>query len=289
MLSQVTIDDQQGNPVVLHETATRCLVSASGLIGVGGLREQRRVRPQAHGAIDDTRFEDGRLIALEGEIMSAAGVEAAYSEFRQIVAPLLATLDGHPARLCWTEGTTGLALQRMVRLAGEIDPPLAEAAAVLRYQVQLYAEDPRAYTQQLTVSNGNPLSNAGGGMLLPALVPVTFGQSSGGDVTWTNQGNRATPPVLRIYGRAVNPQVLQLNTGQRIALTGTIEDGSYLDLDTAGRVPRDPAGGVRLNLLDAAASTWFGLPAASVSALRLVAADFSASARLDVLARSAYA
>lgn len=288
MLSALTLDDQAGTPVVLHETTKRVATNVSGLIGVAPLRDSRRVRPQAHGGIDETRYEDGRIIAIEGEVMSTVSIEDAYTEFRTITAPMMATLDGNATALKWTEGAAGLQLQRIVRLAGEIDPPLEGGAAMLRYQAQFYAEDPRAYTQTLTTVTGAALSQAGGGLVFPMRFPFTFAVSGGGTVSFTNAGNRPTPPVFRIYGRAVNPQIVFPAAGVRIVLNGTVEAGTYLELDVAKRTIKIGGTSSRLNFMDAANSTWFELPANANSTLQLVAADSDGGARLDVLARSAY-
>src|ERR1035437_279235 len=127
MLTVVTLDDNTGTPVTLHQdapTGKRWLTSALGLRGVAGLRVNHRVRSQAHGGINETRFEDGRAITLVGEIMSQVGIEDAFNEFGLITAAMVQTLDSGPALLKWTEGATGNQLQRLVKLDGDLDPLL---------------------------------------------------------------------------------------------------------------------------------------------------------------------
>jgi phage-related protein len=41
--------------------------------------------------------------------------------------------------------------------------------------------------------------------------------------------------VFRVYGMAVNPQILLTGTDYRIALTGTISAGDYLEIDVQNR------------------------------------------------------
>lgn len=289
MLASLSLDDQSGAPVTLHETAKRCLTSVTGLVGIGPLRDSRRVRPQAHGGIDETRYEDGRIIALEGEVMSTVGIEDAFAEFRAITAPMLGTLDGAPALMKWTEGVSGLALQRYVRLASDVEPPLQEGAALLHYQAQFYAEDPRAYSQTLQTVSGSTLAALGGGKRYPRTYPKTYASSGGGTATFANAGNRPTPPVLRIWGACVNPQVVLLNTGQRIALKGTIAASDFIELDVARRTILLHGSEGRQNFYDPTMSQWFELPANATSNLQLVADSFDGTAHLDVIGRSAYA
>lgn len=288
MLSALTIDDQSGTPVTLHSTTKRNLVKASGLVGVTDLRESRRSRPQAMGGIDETDWEDGRVISLEGEIVSSVSLEDCFTEFRLVTAPMIATLGGgNTVAMKWTEGTAGLQLQRMVRLAGGVDPPIEGGASILNYQASFYAEDPRAYSQTLTTVTGAVLSSLGGGLVMPFRFPFTFTSSGGGTVAFTNAGNRPTPPILRVYGMCVNPQIVNLATGARISLIGTIAAGDYMELDVYRRTVKLNGTVARSNFYDGINSTWFELPS-GVSNLQLVAGSFDGSARLDILARSAY-
>jgi hypothetical protein len=241
------------------------------------------------GGIDETDWEDGRIVALEGEIVSNVSMDDCYTEFRLVTAPMIATLGGGAtAAMKWTEGAAGLQLQRMVRLASAVDPPIEGGAAILNYSAQFYAEDPRAYSQTLQTITGAALATLGGGMTMPFRMPFTFTSSGGGTVSFTNAGNRPTPPILRVYGMCVNPQIVNLGTGARISLVGTIAAGDYMELDVARRTVKLNGTVARSNFYDAVNSTWFELPAGTTN-LQLVAGSFDGSARLDVVGRSAYA
>src|SRR5262249_2707263 len=134
----------------LHSDTSSCVLSsASGLFGVTGLRDSRRVRPQASGAVDETRWEDGRIISLSLEAWGRgvdrdAAHQDALANFREAVRPMLHTLRHGPALLKWTEAATGNELQRYVRLADTIDPPVTDLASRLRFLAQFFAEDPAA-------------------------------------------------------------------------------------------------------------------------------------------------
>src|SRR5262249_44119167 len=114
-----------------------------------------------HGAINETRYEDGRTVSLEGEIASNVSVEDAMAEFRACMLPMLQTLDVGPAMLKWEEGVgSGLKLQMLVKLDSDVQPVLTGVAPRLVYQANLFAEDPRAYTQTQTTVKGANLSGS---------------------------------------------------------------------------------------------------------------------------------
>ena len=291
MLSVVTLDDSTGSPVVLHSDdpgSKRNLTSALGLRGIATLRTSERVRPQAHGGINETRYEDGRTITLVGEIISQVSLEDVFAEWAQVGAAMMQTLDNGPALIKWTEGETGNELQRLVSLYGDFEPTFQEGASVLDYQAILFAEDPRAYSQALTTETSSPLSALGGGLVLDAPFPWMFSSSGGGTVSFTNDGNRDTPPVFEIIGQCVNPQIVVLETGARLSINGTVDPGNTLVLDAAARTVTLGDGTNRLNFYDSADSSWFNLPPGT-SNLQLVAASFDGNALLRVSGRSAYA
>lgn len=465
MLTSLTLDDSAGNAVTLHETSNRAVSKATGLVGVGALRASRRPRPQGHGGLDGTRFEDGRLVTVEGAVWSQVSQDAAFTELAAITKPMVQTLDVAPALLKWREGATamvtnlvtnpstetntsgyeafgsflvgtstltretptvtppsgayalkvvtaatsdqgvrfnsvaltagqtyavrvrvqrdagGAALtirlasganelavavgaspsasefteyttvvtagltatyvlyvrtdtavattfrvdalsvvqaasattyfdgdtagcewtgtphastsvrnpgkQRLVRLASDVDPPLEEGAAMLRYQAQFYAEDPRAYSQQLATSASTGLVDAAGGLIFKEPFPWVFNPSSGAEARVRNSGSRPTPPVLRIYGYCTAPTIRLLTTGEEIVLTGEIANGDYLEIDVANHTVKLNGATSRRNLLNAAATTWWEIPTGTHT-VQLLASNFDATARVDVISRSAY-
>lgn len=291
MLSVVTLNDANGNAVVLHSDdpgSKRNLTSALGLRGIANLRQSEKVRPQAHGGINQTRFEDGRTITLTGEIISQVGLEDMFNEWTAVSEALMQTLDVGPALIRWTEGETGNQLQRLASLYGDLEPTLQEGASVLQYQVILFAEDPRAYSQTVTSATSSPLSSLGGGRTYPSPFNRTYSSSGGGTVSFTNSGNRDTPPTFTITGECVNPQIVWLETQQRISIVGTVDAGADLVVDVTDRTVTLGDGTNRLNFYDSANSTWFNLPPGT-SNLQLVASSFDGSAALTVSGRSAFA
>lgn len=284
--SSITLDDATGAAIPLHSTSNRHVYRAAGLLGVTPPRQVVRVRPSAHGSLNDTRYTEGRLIVLDGRVFSTSSFAAATSEFRTVAGAALETLDEGAALLKWSEDG-GLALQSLVKLHGELDPPVEVGPNVLAYQAQFFAADPRAYSQTLSTSTGGTLTTSPGGWVAPETPPIVFSISAGGTAAVNNAGNRPTPPVFRVYGQCVNPQILLVGTTSRIALTGTVSAGDYLEVDVAARSITVNGTSSALNFLDAANTTWFELPK-GISTIQLLAPTFDTASRVDVLYRSAY-
>lgn len=165
MLSKLTITNTAEPPVevVIHEdsnTSRRLLSKVTGLAGISSPRESKRVRPQAHGALNETKYEDGRLITMDGEVWSTVSIENALEEMRALNEVFLESLEANQPGLLmkWTEGVSGLKLQRYVKLMSDIEPPYEEAMAHLAYHAQFLAEDPRAYSQTVTEATGGTIS-----------------------------------------------------------------------------------------------------------------------------------
>lgn len=295
MLSVVTLDDNTGTPVTLHldaPTGKRWLTEADGLRGIQNIRNStKRVRPQAHGGINESRYEDGRTITLTGEIMSNVSIEDAFNEWTLVAEPMIQTLDSGPALLKWTEGATGNALQRLVKLDGDLDPPLQEGQAILTYQAQFFAEDPRAYSQTQTQVSSSALSTSIGGLIFADPFPWTFNPGAAGSVAVTQAGNRPTPQIFRIHGAVTNPQIIRNSTGLRISLIGSIAAGDYLEVDVQKRTIKLNGTSNLLNFLDSPNTSWaMEIPASPTSeTYSLTAQSNDSNAYLDIFYRSAYA
>lgn len=290
MVTSVTLNNSSGSPVILHETpvGNRRLTRATGLATISTPRAVVRPRPTAHGAIDETHWTGERLIVLEGFVLGADQA-AAISELRTVQAAILQTLDSGAALLKWTEaGSAGLSLQSTVKLASDVDVEFVPGPDLLRYQVQLRAEDPRAYSQLLTTGTGSALAPTGGGMTFNRTFNITFTTGGvAGNVAVNNTGNRTTPPTFRMYGAWTNAQIMLAGTTKRIVLNGTVSAGDYLEVDVFNRTVKLNGSSNALYYLDAANTTWFDLPIGT-STIQTLAFAFDTTARCDVLYRSAY-
>lgn len=268
------------------DSATRAVARASGLFGWPGPRSAVTPRTEQHGDNDRSRYLEGKVITLEGEVWNATP-QAAEAEFDAIEQAMFETLRV-PGLLKWVRANGGLALQAYVKFAGGDEPVLEEGAAMLRYMRQLRQSDPRAYSQALTTAVGNALTVGGGGLVFPEPFPWLFTSSGGGDAAVVNSGIAPTPPLIRVYGYATAPEIVLLTTGERVKLTGEIGVGEYFELDHAARTVRLGGQTDRMSLFDDAASSFFEIPPGTHT-VRLLSGNFDAAAKLEVDTRGAYA
>lgn len=304
MISALSLTDRAGAAVdLLDDAQGRTCLSLSGLVGTAAVRSSRRVKPTRRGGINPRAYTDGATMAGEFEA-SGATVEAAFSTFRQMVKPMRESVFSTlPATLKWTEGTSGLALQRKVRLVSETDPILKDNAALLAWQAQFFSEDDRAFSQTQNTFTGAALSALGGGLTFNSAgesaggltFPFTFSTSGGGTLAITNAGSDDSPPVWRIYGEITNAQLVNLaNPAERLVFTGSVAANDYIEVDVSERTVRLNGDATQElpNLVSSALSTWFEIPAATAAApttnVQLIADSFDGVARVDCLLRNAY-
>lgn len=197
MLSSVTLDDHTGTPVTIHlDTSSSKTFSSQALGLVGGVvsapRQVKSTLPNAHGAINNTKYSDGSTITLACEVQGTS-IEDAFAQFRAVSAVCQQTLDYGPALLKWTEGVSGLQLQRLVKLDGPIDPPVSDGVAKLSFQLQFFAEDPRAYSQTATTVTSGGINSlvdsfqsdtAGNAPIHWSTVQGAFSTALAQSVTW---------------------------------------------------------------------------------------------------------
>lgn len=252
-----------------------------------GVRDVRRERPNQHGGINESRYMTDREIVLEGVITGATST-AVYTEYDALQSVLYDAL-GTERTLKWTREGSGLTLQAAVKCGDVFDAPLASDYAGVRlpFQITLIAQDPRAYSQTQDTDTGAALSDASGGMVFPLTFNFTFTASGAGEVEVTSAGTIETPAEFRIYGHCVTPQILNVDTGDRMVFTGEVADGGYMAVDTFDRTVT--VGSVnRLNLYDYENSDgWLQVPAGTTT-FRLLSPDFNANAKLVVVSRAAY-
>lgn len=291
MVTYLDLQDATGTPIRFHGSGApnRGLTGAQGLpavFGFAGARDSSYNKPSYHGSVTRSRWQKPALLTLEGFVRGTTP-DAAIAELDALKIPLLDALDTGRL-LTYQRGTdgTGVQLQAVARLTDDLDVKDEAGGRVLRYQAHLRLDDPRAYTQTLTTAVGAPLGS-GGGATLPRTLPVTFLPGANGTVAVTNTGTRPSPPVFRIYGLATSAQIVHVDSGARIVITGTIASGNYLEVDVAARTLKLNGTSPAQGMLDSASTTWFELPRGS-STIRLIAATNDAITRVDVLYRGAY-
>lgn len=286
MISSITLSTESGN-VTLHSTATgsnAVVTRAEGLQGTPPIRNLITPRSQASGAFIRSKYNDERTITLEGEVLGSS-IEAAFDNYDALAAAMFDSITTERT-LKWTRDASGEQLQAGVRLS-ELQPlVLTDGAPWIKYQATFKAPDPRVYSQTLTTGTGSSLAAAAGGKTYTYNYTRGYNPSSGGDVSYTNSGSVPTPPIIRIYGYCTSPQVV-LTDDVRLIFTGEIADGDYLEIDCAARTVKLNGLTSRLNLLNVTSSTFFALPVGT-GTVQLVASNFNANARADLIYRSAW-
>jgi hypothetical protein len=286
MISSITLSTATGD-VTLHSTASgsnAVVTRAEGLQGVAPVRNLITQRSQASGGLVRSRFSDTRTITLEGEVLGSS-IEGAFDNFDTIASAIYDSI-GTERTLKWTRDASGQQLQAGVRLQDFQPLTLTDGSAWIKYQATFTCPDPRVYSQTLTTGTGNALAAAAGGKTYTYEYTRGYNPSSGGDVAYNNSGSVPTPPIIRIYGYCTSPQVI-FSDETRLIFSGEVADGDYLEIDCAARTVKLNGNTSRLNLLDAVNSTFFALPVGT-STVQLVASNFDANARVDLIYRSAF-
>lgn len=292
MITYLDMEDASGSAVRFHgpgETRRKLsnVEGLPGVLGAAGARDSVTMRPSYHGSVTRSRWRKPGLVTLEGRIV-APSADQAIVELDALKVPLLDSVDT-PARLLWQRGYdgTGAELQAYARLVEDVAVTHEAGGRILRFQATVRLDDPRGYGQSLLTSVGGGLANEGG-KTLPKTYPFTYNPDASGLAAVNNTGTRPTPAVLRVYGLAVEPQILLLDHDARIVLTGTIPTGDFVEIDVADRTVRLNGTSPAQGMLVSPETTWFELPCGT-STLRLLAASNDSAARLEARYRPAYA
>lgn len=75
----------------------------------------------------------------------------------------------------------------------------------------------------------------GGGMTYPLTYPLSFGAGSDSDGSVLNAGNADADWTAVIHGPVTSPRLTLGSTGQYVAISGTVPEGSSLVIDSASR------------------------------------------------------
>jgi hypothetical protein len=286
MISSITLSTATGD-VTLHSTASgsnAVVTRAEGLQGTPPIRNLVTQRSQASGGFVRTKYNDTRSITIEGEVLGST-IETAFDNFDTLAAAMYDSITTERT-LKWTRDSAGQQLQAGVRLSDFQPLTLTDGAAWIKYQATFVCSDPRVYAQTLTTGTGAALAAPAGGKTYNYTYTRGYNPSSGGDVSYTNAGSVPTPPIIRIYGYCTSPQII-LTDQVRLIFSGEIGDGDYMEIDCAARTVKLNGTTSRLNLLDAVNSTFFALPVGTGS-VQMVASNFNANARADLIYRSAW-
>lgn len=248
--------------------------------------------PQADGATVFPAWLGARYPVLEGYIKAVSDADTDENLARR--GELEDTLRGYAESMLRADGAlrwkpAGKPWRRVtVRLAEAVQ---IRGGFLKEWQLALVAEDPRVYSDDEHTADTSGLTAGGGSWLWPHGWPHSFGApSSGGTVTVTNAGTVPTAPVIRLYGYALAPAIVNLTTGEGLSLVNLqLGQGDYAEVDMRRQTVtlNGDDGTSLLGGLDVPRSTFWQL-AVGQNQIQYQAAGLAGSAFARVLWRDAW-
>lgn len=101
--------------------------------------------------------------------------------------------------------------------------------------IEVYCPDPRLYSLAEHTASTTAYSPSAG-RTYPLVHPRVYGDAgSSGRLTINNGGDSEAYPVLRVDGPVAAPVIEHVSSGATLSLTGTLQTGEYLVIDTRSR------------------------------------------------------
>lgn len=217
--------------VVLGPSSDYPHAAAPQGFGTPSYRTGDQPRPLDHGEFAGLDLMNGRTVVFDVWVVGDDDTEAAanLNALKAAFAPSSATLE-LSVRLA---GTDYALLGRPRGVVANIE---YVRDGVARARCEFKALDPRLYSLEVTDSPLVLASNSGAGLEFPLTFPMTFGgAATGGVVTVENAGTFTAPWVAVINGPVVDPFLENTATGEIVRLTGTLDAGDYLVVDSDAR------------------------------------------------------
>jgi len=241
--------------------------------GFGSPTPRREAFPRTfrHGERDDTAYYTGRVLELSGRAhaSSVAELHALLDDLKGAVY-----LNGADRVLRFTRQGLAYAERAIVRVATPLEYELAAERKFLRYAVAFAAADPRFYAD-VASSGAYAPSSSGEGVSFPLDFPLVFTGAAESTLTVANGGTFPTAPTFVISGPAVNPGIRHETSGAAILTSGLeLLAGETLTIDVGARSVQLLDSTERLDLIDAAGTSWFELQPGD-NVLRLSGSGFT--------------
>lgn len=253
------------------------------------VRASAEGRGEAHGSNIDNSFEEGLVGALQYLVVGTNVAERhqLIDNANMVMRSLLG--EEGTGTLTWTPAD-GSASRRVRELRVTQRRDTKGSDGILKQQ-NIGMQSPRSTAESAaeTLLTSSALSEGGGGLTFPMTFPITFQASAGGSLIIPHIGTATAYPVLEIHGRITTPQIVNLLTGERLAFSGEIAAGDWLEVDLFNRTVKLNGTVNRRNLRSRSTWTWFGIAAKTNVPLALVGGSWDASARLKVRMRDAFA
>lgn len=201
----------------------------------------------------------------------------------------ITSLRGDDGSVSWLSKKDGtLRIMRGVR-AIRVPRPAGDRVGVNKiYEFEIAC--PRPYVEgELVTVESTGLDLTGGGQVFPSALPWSFNSSGGGLLTCPNPGNTDERPVFRITGPVTAPELVRIDTQDRIVLEGLIlASGDYVDIDMFERsIIMNGTTSVR-GTMRPRVSSFFSIPPGGAQ-VRLVGSSFTSETKITAYARGAFA
>ncbi|MFE4514417.1 hypothetical protein ACFRMQ_09540 [Kitasatospora sp. NPDC056783] len=211
--------------VVLHEP--------SGLLDSPEVRASDRTLLQRHGASAGTDYLGARTVQLAFTVLDDPATLADVLRVFQPGAGDRTLRFAVPG----VAGGLGRLTARVRKRAAPTGPVFAAGAA--RFDVELWAEDPRLYADQESTARVLPASPRGSAPVFPLAFPLALLRDGTAVVAPPRDievaGDTPTWPVYTITGPVVHPTILNRATGERITVQLTVPTAEVLTVDTGAR------------------------------------------------------
>jgi hypothetical protein len=273
----VTLTSDGG--VVVFDPATRLFFE--GVDFKASTRVDATAAPQRHGTYRDPGFKEGGLLAGEARLY---GDGVLLHQNRTMLERVLNGCLGGGGVAAWLP-PGGPARQYLTDLY-LVDYDFKIDGSSYLVSIQLGASKSFSEDETATTQDSAALTETGGGFVVPLVLPITFTESAGGDLTVTNEGSFYSYPVLRAYGPIVNPTIVNQTTGELLTFVGSIASGDYWEVDLHAQSVK-LNGTQTVRALNVAASSWFACGFGTTQ-LQLAGSGFTAQTLLRAYMRSAY-
>lgn len=226
------VDVDSGETIIIQDPSGEALPVAVQSLQISGadIREVINNRPQADGTLDTTFFAGSAAVTCA--LTCLPGLTA-----HQVEDTLRAWL--RPRRRAWLtvqrQGWT--APRRMLVRADALSAPQSAPGPVVRMQAAWKAPDGVWESVEEFSRTIYPSGTTNSGLVLPLSLPMSFGSGSPpGTVLITNNGSEPAPPLIRIYGPATGPGILNATSGLGVQFLTTyvLAAGDYVSIDIAG-------------------------------------------------------
>jgi hypothetical protein len=201
------------------------LTRAPGL-GLSDIRHASYEFAGIHGGRFVSAFYSPRRFSLEGMIIGDSVDD--FAERRDAFHEAFDVQNGEQT-FTFTLSTGRVLTLRAVLVAPIDDPLVPGWPNAAEFHAELEAAFP-FFLGATGSTQTTGLATGGGGGTVPATVPMSLTQGSGGVIYVSNGGNALSWPTVRITGPVTNPTIRNHVTGEELRLAITLGSGEFVDV-----------------------------------------------------------